>query len=485
MGTLNCKNCNCRNHNNNNDNERSDADGNGDDAKCNEIGEMSFPLHQCNKANNQCQWEITTKSNNQMDSHCNEKTQMKEEVNIFKNNYGGRNIQSISNNMDSHVTDVNDNGECNKVGCSRHHVNRKDMYSNQSDVFLGMEVNDDDNNYNYNFGNKDINNHLNINSGGSNNINSNSNNGLLSQKQNEIKTEREDELCYSNINLDNNININSNCDDIVSGTTSNMNIYPPHTECITTSNNNNNNNNNTNSLNDLLTPSSETKNNIQLTLQENKIQFGIDRNDLSLEERKLMDEAQNNLNQFYPPEKKEENLLQKKLSKIELISFIPQSKLETLTNTNEVFFHGELKKLVNYEISAYKPQLYSSRFCTLTNISFYYYKSKETYLRKQKPLCVVPLTQITKVSFAKIKKTSKKIDHLIICNKLGIIKNNKKEMERCKLFQDLDINSCMTSSSESGESLIVFTSEIEETLFKWFIVLNYLLNKIKEQSNNV
>lgn len=304
MGTLNCKNCNCRNHNNNNDNERSDADGNGDDAKCNEIGEMSFPLHQCNKANNQCQWEITTKSNNQMDSHCNEKTQMKEEVNIFKNNYGGRNIQSISNNMDSHVTDVNDNGECNKVGCSRHHVNRKDMYSNQSDVFLGMEVNDDDNNYNYNFGNKDINNHLNINSGGSNNINSNSNNGLLSQKQNEIKTEREDELCYSNINLDNNININSNCDDIVSGTTSNMNIYPPHTECITTSNNNNNNNNNnTNSLNDLLTPSSETKNNIQLTLQENKIQFGIDRNDLSLEERKLMDEAQNNLNQFYPPEK--------------------------------------------------------------------------------------------------------------------------------------------------------------------------------------
>ena len=469
MGTLNCKNCNCKNQNNNNndnDNERNDLDGDGN-AKCNEIGEMRFPQQQSKTS--QFQWEITTKSNNQLECHYNnEQQQTKDGVNMFITNYGGTNIQS-NHNMDSPVTEVNDVGDSNKVACK--HANRKDIYSNQSDVLLGMEVNDDDN---YNLANKDIEHHVNINSAS----NCNNSNALF-QKQNEIKTEREDDLCYSNINLNNNININSNCDDLVSGTTSNMNIYPPNTEC------NGNNNNNTNSLNELLTPSSETKNNIQMSLQENKIQFGIDRNDLSLEERKLMDEAQNNLNQFYPPEKKEEHLLQKKLSKIELISFIPQSKLETLTNTNEVFFHGELKKLINYEISAYKPQLYSSRFCTLTNLSFYYYKSKETYLRKQKPLCVVPLTQITKVSFAKIKKTSKKIDHLIICNKLGIIKNNKKEIERCKLFQDLDLNTCMTSASESGESLIVFTSEIEETLFKWFIVLNYLLNKIKEQSNNV
>ena len=400
MGTLNCKNCNCKNHNGN-DNERNDVDGDGD-TKCKEIGEMSFPQQQSNAS--QFQWEISTKPNN-------EQQPMKDDTNTFANHNGGTSTQS-NDNVNAHATDVNDVTSSNKV-VSRH-ANRKDMCSNQSDVFLGMEVNEDDN---YNFVNKDTEHHVDIHS--NSNCNSNNNgieSNVLSQKRNDIRTEREDDICYSNINLDNNVNMN--CDDIVSGTTSNMNIYPPHTEL------NNNNDNNTNSLNEL-TPSSEIKHNIQLSPQENKIQFGIDRNDLSLEERKLMDEAQNNLNQFYPPEKKEEHLLQKKLSKLELLSFIPQSKFQTLTNTNEVFFHGELKKLINYEISAYKPQLYSSRFCTLTNAAFYYYKSKETYLRKQKPLCVVPLAQITKVSFAKIKKTSKKIDHLIICNKLGIIKNNK------------------------------------------------------------
>ena len=204
MGTLNCKNCNCKNQNNNNndnDNERNDLDGDGN-AKCNEIGEMRFPQQQSKTS--QFQWEITTKSNNQLECHYNnEQQQTKDGVNMFITNYGGTNIQS-NHNMDSRVTEVNDVGDSNKVACK--HANRKDIYSNQSDVLLGMEVNDDDN---YNLANKDIEHHVNINSAS----NCNNSNALF-QKQNEIKTEREDELCYSNINLDNNININSNCDDI-------------------------------------------------------------------------------------------------------------------------------------------------------------------------------------------------------------------------------------------------------------------------------
>ena len=209
----------------------------------------------------------------------------------------------------------------------------------------------------------------------------------------------------------------------------------------------------------------------------NKIQFGLDSNDnLSQGEQKLFEEAQNNLNQFYAPEKNEENALLKKLSKINLNNIVPSTILKNI-NSNETIFHGELKKLINYEINAHKTQLYSSRFCTMSVNAFKYYKSKEQFLTKQKPLCAIPLNQITKINFAKIKKNSKKIDHIIICNRLGIKKGKSSILGG--LFNGTELSSYI-SSPETSESLLIFTSEIEESLLKWYVILNYFLNKSKE-----
>lgn len=37
-------------------------------------------------------------------------------------------------------------------------------------------------------------------------------------------------------------------------------------------------------------------------------------------------------------------------------------------------------------------------------------------------------------------------------------------------------------SKESLESLLIITSEIEETIYKWYAILDYVVNKAKNQS---
>ena len=209
-----------------------------------------------------------------------------------------------------------------------------------------------------------------------------------------------------------------------------------------------------------LSPISNNKYRNDLMLSDKaKMQFGIENKDeLCQEEQQLYEEAQKNLNLFYAPEDNEENILYKKISKIKICSLIPSTKLKS-TDANEIIYHGELKKLVNFEINAHKTQLYSSRFCTLNCDTFKYYKSKEQFLRNQRPLCSIPLNQITKINFAKLKKTSKKIDHIIICNRLGIKRSKE-------------------NSPETNESLLIFTSEVEESIYRWYVILNYYLQRV-------
>lgn len=203
-----------------------------------------------------------------------------------------------------------------------------------------------------------------------------------------------------------------------------------------------------------LSPISNQKYRNDLPFDKSKIQFGIEnKEELCQEEQKLYEEAQKHLNMFYAPEDNEENMLYKKIDKIKISSLVPSTKLKT-TDANEIIYHGELKKLVNFEINAHKTQLYSSRFCTLSCETFNYYKSREQFLRNQKPLCSIPLNQITKINFAKLKKISKKIDHIIICNRLGL------------------------KNQETNESLLIFTSEVEESIYRWYVILNYYLQRV-------
>ena len=147
-------------------------------------------------------------------------------------------------------------------------------------------------------------------------------------------------------------------------------------------------------------------------------------------------------------------------------------------NDNTLVFHGELKKMVNYEINAHRPQMYSSRFCILTPKLFKYFKSKEQFLKNLKPQCSIPINQITRINFAKVKKNSKKADHIIICNKLGIIKDKNKVLMD-KFISDLNDTSFI-ASPETNESLLIFTSEIEEVILKWFTLIQFFV----ERNNN-
>ena len=212
-----------------------------------------------------------------------------------------------------------------------------------------------------------------------------------------------------------------------------------------------------------------------------KINFGIEtheKENLNNEEQKLFEEAQKNLEQFYPPEQKEVKIIEKKLKKISLKEILPQEKLrQIIKDDNTIIYHGELKKLINYEISVTKPQMYSARFCIMNSKVFKYYKSKEQFLKNLKPLCIVPLTQITKINFAKIKKTSKKIDHIILCNKLGIKKHDKDSIFG-HMFDDVEASSYL-QSPETDESLLIFTCDNEEFMYRWYVLLQYFTEKSK------
>lgn len=342
----------------------------------------------------------------------------------------------------------------------------KDLISCQSQSKISIEIHEDKIN---NIKNNYLNN---------NNEHISENENEQHEKENENNIKEEDKDQKNEKGIDNYFSNNSN------------NINNINTNALSPDNNN------INAINDI-SPEKNEENNLlsesqvhnfeikkddtaRKTLEIAKIEFGIDdKNVLSAEDQRLYEEAQKNLNQFYPPEQNEVKQIQKKLKKISLKTLLPKSKINEINmNDNTLVFHGELKKMVNYEINAHRPQMYSSRFCILTPKLFKYFKSKEQFLKNLKPQCSIPINQITRINFAKVKKNSKKADHIIICNKLGIIKDKNKVLMD-KFISDLNDTSFI-ASPETNESLLIFTSEIEEVIFKWFTLIQFFV----ERNNN-
>ena len=150
------------------------------------------------------------------------------------------------------------------------------------------------------------------------------------------------------------------------------------------------------------------------------------------------------------------------------------------SNTIEqnILLNGDLKKMINYEINAHNPTMYSERFCILYPKMFRYYKSKQQFLRNLQPACVLPINQISAVNIAKPKKSKNKKYHLIICNKLGIKKSINNSIF-LNLFDSTEINDYL-SSPDLNESLLIFTSNEEQDIYKWYIVIQYLIEFSKQ-----
>ncbi len=222
-----------------------------------------------------------------------------------------------------------------------------------------------------------------------------------------------------------------------------------------------------------------------LNNQIEKIEFGLEdenQKKLNYEEKKIFDEAKKNLKQFSSIDKKDNKYIEKMLKKIPIGSLVPENKNidEIIQNENAIIFHSELKKLINYEYYSRKPKMYSSKFCLLTPKFFKYYKSKEQFLRDLNPICTVPISQITRINLCKISNnnnnSNKNNFHIIICNKLALSKNDRNFLMG-SLLDGLNNDNSYSPIFETNETLLIFTSDNNNSLLKWYFLMNFLIQK--------
>lgn len=227
-----------------------------------------------------------------------------------------------------------------------------------------------------------------------------------------------------------------------------------------------------------ITSEKEAKNKIK-NYEIDKIQFGlekIDKEKLNKEQQKLYNEAVKNLKQFYPPQGNEVIHIQKNMSNILINLKNLINGINFNSNSDDVKYillNGNLNKMINYEINAHKPTMYSERFCVLYPRMLKYYKSRVQFLKNLKPICILPINQISAINIAKPKKSPKKTYHLILCNKFGIQKDFDNSI-LFNLFDNNELNDYLVSS-DINESLLIFTSEDEKEVYKWYIVIQFLI----------
>jgi hypothetical protein len=173
-------------------------------------------------------------------------------------------------------------------------------------------------------------------------------------------------------------------------------------------------------------------------------------------------------------------------------------------------FISELQRMINKQVTWHTTTLYSSRLCVITKSEFKYYKSKESYLRMQKPLRSIPINSIIEVDFVKANKKGKTLDHFYIkiedntnnlskmsekidicLDRLDTSRNHTetiKKQRKIKLVNQKKDNVNTTShlrknfsenfieNYENEEKILIFSSDKEELVKKWVTVLNYFIN---------
>jgi hypothetical protein len=217
-----------------------------------------------------------------------------------------------------------------------------------------------------------------------------------------------------------------------------------------------------------------------------KIQFGlekIDKENLNKEQKKIYNDAINNLKQFYPPKGSEIVHLRKIMSNIIINLKNLINGINYNSDTDDIKYiliNGNLNKMINYEINAHKPTMYSERFCILFPKMLKYYKSKVQFLKNLSPLCILPINQISAINIAKTRKSQKKTYHLIICNKFGIKKDFDNNSLLFNLFDSNEINNYLVSG-DINESLLIFTSDNEKEVYKWYIIIQSLIELSKAE----
>ena len=197
-----------------------------------------------------------------------------------------------------------------------------------------------------------------------------------------------------------------------------------------------------------------------------EISFPYDKIKLGEESGRLYEKIEKLLTKFYPCDEKEINKVEVYLNQL----FIKiKNNFNKKIKENKLIFSGKLLKLTNYNINHYQLNKLSERFCVLYSDVIKYYKSEIQFLKGLKPLNILYLNQISRINLVRRDINSKKLNYIIICNKYAI----EKEEENYKHFSrdigdDIFIN-------HSNESIIIFTNEDENVIYKWFAYIEYLI----------
>ena len=423
MGALGCKYCNC---------DREKMEDVTDEMKI----QYNNPIiiTNGNKTKNN---ENNAKNENYNENQLNQNNDLNNNINIGNNTINVENINPLKNIIFS-KEESNDNKNSNIIDNENNNIKPIEESNN---IFNKKNTNNK-NNFNINNDNKD--NLINI-----NNENNNNKNDLI-----------------NNENINNEEFIIENNDMLGNGQNNQKNVLKESKE---------------NQFS--ITNTKEAKNKIK-KYEINKIKFGLEKEDkdnLNQEQQKLYNEAENNLKQFNPPQGNEMTQLQTIMSNIlfKLKNIFTNIDLNSNKDDQENFLlNGILQKMINYQINAHNPTMYSERFCVLYPKMLKYYKSQAQFLKNLQPLCILPIDYISAVNIAKPKKSKNKIYHLIICNKLGIKKSVNNNVF-LKLFDSIETNEFF-SSPDLNESLLIFTSGKEEVIYKWYIVIQYLIEFSKK-----
>jgi len=203
-----------------------------------------------------------------------------------------------------------------------------------------------------------------------------------------------------------------------------------------------------------------------------EISFPVDKNKLGEESGRLYEKVEKILTKFYPCDEKEINKVEVYL--IQLFIKI-QNNVNKNMKENDLIYTGKLLKLINYNINHYQVNRLSERFCVLYKNVFKYYKSEIQFLKGLKPLNILHLDQISRINLVRKNINSKKLNYIIICNKYAI---EKEEVNYEHFSRDISDNMFI---NHSNESIIIFTSEDENSIYKWFAYMEYLIYQGKNQ----
>jgi hypothetical protein len=94
--------------------------------------------------------------------------------------------------------------------------------------------------------------------------------------------------------------------------------------------------------------------------------------------------AEDNANTIKPEER---------LHYLAITSIIPENKLLS-ANDDEIMFQSNLKRLLNQKVNYHISQNFADRFVICTKTMLKLYKSKEQFLKLNKPVNIIPISKI-------------------------------------------------------------------------------------------